>query len=171
MSNTTFLTQYEYFREPKNDSSQLQFARLLKNVSATLAAWINPDTDTYRMRGQDTLTIGDQARWVQLKGTLATATAIQEHTDSAFDFAIVIKEQQEIVRLLTRAQTAAFAAITAAPATVSARHALRPGNNAAAIALLDSWLNDTSGYDQAVWQRAKAAIEENRLSERERFGD
>ena len=41
----------------------------------------------------------------------------------------------------------------------------------AAIALLDEWLADESGYDEATWPRLKASIERNRLSSRRRFGD
>lgn len=41
--------------------------------------------------------------------------------------------------------------------------------NEAAIRLLDRWLADDSGYDEDVWPRVKAALEENRLSERKRF--
>lgn len=37
--------------------------------------------------------------------------------------------------------------------------------------LLDEWLADESGYDESVWPRLKAAIEENRMSERKRFDD
>lgn len=43
--------------------------------------------------------------------------------------------------------------------------------NEAAIQLLDEWLADESGYDEEVWPRVKAAIEENRLSYRRRFND
>ena len=43
--------------------------------------------------------------------------------------------------------------------------------NKAAIALLDKWLADESGYDERVWPRLKKAIEENRLSSRKRFDD
>jgi hypothetical protein len=41
----------------------------------------------------------------------------------------------------------------------------------AAIALLDAWLADDSGYDERVWPVLKSAIERNRLSERRRFRD
>jgi hypothetical protein len=40
-----------------------------------------------------------------------------------------------------------------------------------AIALLDSWLNDESGYDEENWPKLKAALEENRLSSRRLFDD
>jgi hypothetical protein len=44
-----------------------------------------------------------------------------------------------------------------------------PTENARAIALLDKWLADTSGYDHEVWPETKSAIEENRSSYRKRF--
>ena len=43
--------------------------------------------------------------------------------------------------------------------------------NVAAIALIEGWLADESGYDEAVWPRLKARIEESRLSHRKRFAD
>lgn len=48
-----------------------------------------------------------------------------------------------------------------------------PGNNRneAAIALLDEWLADESGYDESHWLHLKASIEENRLSYRKRFSE
>ncbi len=38
-----------------------------------------------------------------------------------------------------------------------------------AIALVDSWLADKSGYDKRVWPRLRRAIERNRLSTHRRF--
>ena len=49
--------------------------------------------------------------------------------------------------------------------------ASQKARNKAAIALLDKWLADESGYDERVWPRLKKAIEENRLSSRKRFDD
>jgi hypothetical protein len=43
--------------------------------------------------------------------------------------------------------------------------------NAAARRLLQEWLADESGYDEAVWPKIKQLIEENRLSARKRFCD
>jgi hypothetical protein len=43
--------------------------------------------------------------------------------------------------------------------------------NEAAIQVLHEWLEDDSGYDERVWPRLKAAIEEDRLSYRKRFSD
>jgi|GEM_PF-2235913 len=43
--------------------------------------------------------------------------------------------------------------------------------NKVAIQLLQSWLEDESGYDEEVWPKAKNAIEENRLSIRKKFND
>lgn len=37
--------------------------------------------------------------------------------------------------------------------------------------LIQSWLNDTSGYDEWAWPIIIRDIEENRLSYRPRFGD
>jgi Fic family protein len=39
----------------------------------------------------------------------------------------------------------------------------------AAIALVDSWLADTSGYDKQVWPKLARAIDRNRLSYRKRL--
>jgi hypothetical protein len=43
--------------------------------------------------------------------------------------------------------------------------------NEGAIHLLESWLNDASGYDEQVWPVLKEAIENDRLSHRKRFTD
>jgi len=45
-----------------------------------------------------------------------------------------------------------------------------PESNRAAIALLDAWLADESGYDERVWPQVRDQIEEGRTSERARFG-
>jgi hypothetical protein len=44
-----------------------------------------------------------------------------------------------------------------------------PPENAQAIALLDEWLADATGYDHEVWPEIKRTIEENRSSYRLRF--
>ena len=41
--------------------------------------------------------------------------------------------------------------------------------NEKAIALVETWLADKSGYDQRVWPRLARAIEQNRLSSRRRL--
>ena len=41
--------------------------------------------------------------------------------------------------------------------------------NKAAIAHLEAWLADDSGYDERVWPDVKEAIRANRLSERDPF--
>lgn len=38
-----------------------------------------------------------------------------------------------------------------------------------AIALLQEWLSDESGYDERVWPSVKQGMEENRLADRSRF--
>ena len=43
--------------------------------------------------------------------------------------------------------------------------------NKVAIQLLQTWLEDGSGYDEKVWQKVKNSIEENRLSLRKKFSD
>ena len=43
--------------------------------------------------------------------------------------------------------------------------------NEALIQLVNSWLNDDSGYDERIWPALKKAIEEDRLSSRKRFRD
>lgn len=43
--------------------------------------------------------------------------------------------------------------------------------NEEAIRLLQSWLDDASGYDEQVWPALKEAIDEHRLSHRQRFAD
>ena len=42
---------------------------------------------------------------------------------------------------------------------------------AGAIALLDEWLADDSGYDEETWQSLKEGIERTRTSSRRRFSD
>lgn len=46
-----------------------------------------------------------------------------------------------------------------------------PIDRAAAITLIESWLQDSSGYDEEVWPVLQAEIEANRLSRRTRFHD
>lgn len=43
--------------------------------------------------------------------------------------------------------------------------------NAAAIQLLEAWLADESGYDEAAWDSLKAAMRESRRSSRDLFRD
>jgi hypothetical protein len=51
------------------------------------------------------------------------------------------------------------------------RSEARARMNRAAIELLDRWLADESGYDEAVWPIAKQAIEENHTGPRQVFGE
>lgn len=44
-------------------------------------------------------------------------------------------------------------------------------NHRAARAAIAEWLADDSDYDEKTWPEIQAAIEDNRLSERNRFGD
>lgn len=170
MISSTFFSSTEYHREREAETTKANPLQWLKSALPALAAWINADTDTYRMRGQDTLTFGDQMRWFQLKGMLATTAELQDKTAPISDLSEVVKEYDELVRFLSNVRTtrAVAAPLAASP---TARQALRLGNNAAAIALLEEWLEDTSGYDEAVWPQVKTAIEENRLSTRTRFGE
>ncbi len=48
---------------------------------------------------------------------------------------------------------------------------LQQKKNEAAIALLNSWLTDESGYDEKAWPIVKQALEENRLSMRRKLHD
>lgn len=57
------------------------------------------------------------------------------------------------------------------PSKVASASPAQREKNAAAIRLIESWLADESGYDEAVWPIVKAAIEDNRLSDRSRFGE
>jgi hypothetical protein len=40
-----------------------------------------------------------------------------------------------------------------------------------AIQLLDDWMADESGYDEATWPILRAALDEDRPSERKLFGE
>lgn len=51
------------------------------------------------------------------------------------------------------------------------KDALAAVRREAARRLVHRWLEEDSGYDKAVWPKVKKAIQENRLSERGRFGD
>jgi hypothetical protein len=51
------------------------------------------------------------------------------------------------------------------------RSQARARMNRAAIELLDRWLEDESGYDEAAWPLAKRAIEENHTGPRKVFGE
>jgi hypothetical protein len=56
--------------------------------------------------------------------------------------------------------------------TVVVSHGVKSKHrNEAARRLLREWRDDTSGYDEEAWPKAKQIIEENRLSERSKFGD
>jgi len=59
--------------------------------------------------------------------------------------------------------------------SVSARSEMdlaeQKARNQRVIQLLNSWLADESGYDEATWPKVKKALEENRLSRRRRFCD
>jgi hypothetical protein len=46
-----------------------------------------------------------------------------------------------------------------------------PRKNEAALRLLEEWVADESGSDEATWPVVKRVIEENRLSYRQRFDD
>lgn len=53
------------------------------------------------------------------------------------------------------------------PATTTNRHAVTPTSedmerNRAAMALVESWLRDESGYDESVFPELKRALEESR---------
>lgn len=56
-------------------------------------------------------------------------------------------------------------------APTAAEVAAQRQKNEAARRLLQEWLADDSGYDEAVWPKVKQLIEENRLSPRKRFCD
>jgi hypothetical protein len=75
---------------------------------------------------------------------------------------------------------AAATAITSPPATPLAIYdalppsyfatpAESPSKAQQAIALLDEWLNDDSGYDAQTWPQLKKALDEDRLSDRKLF--
>ena len=53
------------------------------------------------------------------------------------------------------------------PVTVDA--SALPIDRATAAALIEGWLNDSSGYDEAVWPILQAEIEANRPAQRARF--
>lgn len=44
-----------------------------------------------------------------------------------------------------------------------------PIDRSAAAALIEAWLNDSSGYDEAVWPILQTQIEANRLAQRAHF--
>lgn len=44
-----------------------------------------------------------------------------------------------------------------------------PIDRSAVAALIEAWLNDSSGYDEAVWPILQTEIETNRLAQRARF--
>jgi hypothetical protein len=43
--------------------------------------------------------------------------------------------------------------------------------NEVAMRLLQAWLTDESGYDESAWELVKNSIEENQLSNRNRFDE
>lgn len=46
---------------------------------------------------------------------------------------------------------------------------INPTHREATRKLLQAWLDDESGYDEAVWPMVEQAIEKNRLSDRKRL--
>ena len=50
----------------------------LKRFNRSLCAWLQPKTASYCPKGEDTLTYGDQFRWLQVK--LLAANALHAHT-------------------------------------------------------------------------------------------
>ncbi len=63
------------------------------------------------------------------------------------------------------------AAVARKPRKQAANGILVPRDNSAAIAMLDRWAKDDSGYDEATWPELKAALEENRKGQRKLFRD
>jgi len=55
------------------------------------------------------------------------------------------------------------------PSYIPAATTRQPSKSRQAIALLDEWLNDHSGYDAQVWPQLKQALDEDRLSDRKLF--
>lgn len=47
----------------------------------------------------------------------------------------------------------------------------RQAQNQACIALLEQWLADDSGYDEATWPQVQQLLEENRSSSRPLFNE
>jgi len=175
MLTTAYPTRNKYWTLPEEPSkAKPESLQVLMRAVSVLAAWINPrdETETYWVRGQDTLTYGDQLRWLQLKGILATATAVApQEEDTPFDLLSALAQYDNIVRLLSESPSVFARAEPTASTSTSAKAALRPGDNAAALTLLSTWLEDTSGYDEQVWPRVKQSIEQNRLSDRRRFSE
>ncbi len=58
-------------------------------------------------------------------------------------------------------------ALTVQPGTESPE--LRSARVAAALRLLDEWMADESGYDEAAWPELRAALDRDRLSSRRLF--
>jgi hypothetical protein len=76
--------------------------------------------------------------------------------------------------LITRLSNQQYTSVSASGLTllqVTGQESPRPlsGHSKALIQLMNSWLNDDSGYDERTWPALKKAIEEDRLSSRKRF--
>jgi hypothetical protein len=174
MLATTYPTPNEYWTLPTPPKDKPKSLQLSENWLSVLAAWINPrdETETYWVRGEDTLTYGDQARWLQLKGTLAAANhTVTQEEEGSFDLLSALTQCNNIVRWMSEPTSLVAHTTPMANTSTSAKTALRLGDNAAAVSLLSAWLEDTSGYDEQVWPRVKQSIEQNRLSDRSRFGE
>ena len=163
MTLATYSPRTEYERAENHN----EIARLLKQALPSLIAWANPwgNTDTYRARGADTLTIGDQARWIQVKGLIATAPVVPQADAQELPSQITepLSEYEKIVHLLTERKPASPSPRTMFIAPTTAHDALRKGDNTAARALIAEWLDDESGYDEQVWSDVQTALEQNRL--------
>ena len=51
------------------------------------------------------------------------------------------------------------------------RRCLQRAKNKSAVELLKGWMEDTSGYDEAMWPAVKKALTEHRSSQRKPFAD
>ncbi len=70
-----------------------------------------------------------------------------------------------------RSARQALAANACQPSPSEDTPATQRARNESLIELLDEWMANDSGYDEAVWPRVKQAIQENRLSYRSRLSD
>jgi len=108
---------------------------------------------------QEEALIRNAAIDVELEGWSLSSPALYKRL--LLDF---LRQSESSVTVWMR-EPAEEAKVTSTSTTV----AMSAEQRQAAIQLIDEWLADDSGYDQAVWPILQQSIEDNRLSYRRRF--
>ena len=77
-------------------SDQEDLRSQLKKYTLSLSAWLQPKTISYSPKGEDTLTYGDQLRWLQVKWLAANALRVHYPGMSIID-----SDSEQSIQFLT----------------------------------------------------------------------